>query len=174
MKVKYGKNKVDQFSPTGKLLFTFNSVHEAAFLLNIKSADNIYFAIKNGTRCGGFKWKYKEEILDSEEWKTHKSGKEVSSCGRFKVRNGYSYGSLRTTGYLTASQNGKTYLVHRLVLETFDENVESSKLLVDHIDGNRSNNLLSNLRWVTSKENAVGRKPRSSAKHCQSCTCRSI
>lgn len=46
---------------------------------------------------------------------------------------------------------GRKYFVHRLVLEAFCP-IEG-KYEVDHIDGCRTNNRLSNLRWVTSAEN---------------------
>lgn len=46
----------------------------------------------------------------------------------------------------------KDILVHRLVAEAFLPKVEG-KEYVDHIDGDRSNNVLSNLRWCTFREN---------------------
>lgn len=47
----------------------------------------------------------------------------------------------------------KVFSVHRLVLETFLPNINSDKLQVNHIDGDKTNNKLSNLEWVTCKEN---------------------
>jgi len=47
----------------------------------------------------------------------------------------------------------KVFSVHRLVLETFSPNPNSDKLQVNHIDGDKTNNSLSNLEWVTCKEN---------------------
>lgn len=45
------------------------------------------------------------------------------------------------------------YSVHRLVMENFCP-VENMKILqVNHIDGNKENNALSNLEWVTCKQN---------------------
>lgn len=45
----------------------------------------------------------------------------------------------------------KYYHIHRLVAEAFLPN-EENKPTVDHIDRNRLNNNVSNLRWATYKE----------------------
>lgn len=46
-----------------------------------------------------------------------------------------------------------TYSVHRLLLENFKPIDNMDKLQVNHIDGDKTNNHLSNLEWTTCKEN---------------------
>ena len=47
----------------------------------------------------------------------------------------------------------KVFSVHRLILEAFEPNPNSDKLQVNHKDGDKTNNALSNLEWTTCKEN---------------------
>ncbi len=50
--------------------------------------------------------------------------------------------------------NRSSHLVHRLVAQTYIPNPESKKE-VNHIDGNKLNNNVCNLEWVTSSENNI-------------------
>lgn len=45
------------------------------------------------------------------------------------------------------------YSIHRLVLENFKPVENMENLQVNHIDGNKKNNNLTNLEWTTSEEN---------------------
>ena len=62
---------------------------------------------------------------------------------------------LHTTGYMRVSlgRNNHRY-VHRLVAEAFLPNPNAFPQ-VDHIDGDRKNNRLDNLRWVSVRQNAI-------------------
>lgn len=55
-------------------------------------------------------------------------------------------------GYKRFEYEDHVYSIHRLIYETFNGPIPEG-MLVDHIDGNRSNNALSNLRLVTQSNN---------------------
>jgi len=61
-----------------------------------------------------------------------------------------------STGYvrigLSNSEGLKPFLIHRLIAIHYIPNPEN-KPAVDHIDRNKQNNDLSNLRWATNSEN---------------------
>jgi hypothetical protein len=70
---------------------------------------------------------------------------------KFLVNNtGYFYIFLICKGTIS----DKVFLIHRLVAEIFIPNPEN-KSDVDHIDGNKQNNNVNNLRWCSHSENMM-------------------
>lgn len=55
-------------------------------------------------------------------------------------------------GYSLVGVGKNLSLLHRIVAKAFIPNSDN-KPCIDHIDGNKDNNSIENLRWVTAKEN---------------------
>lgn len=98
----------------------------------------------------------------SEKWKPLKDFEEqykISSSGEIRtqetnrIRKAHSdkKGYLRISLYKNGQQFNK--FIHRLVAKTFIENPQN-KPQINHKDGNKANNTVDNLEWVTNQENA--------------------
>lgn len=60
-------------------------------------------------------------------------------------------------GYRTIRFNGQRHQAHRIAYCLHHKSIDS-KLYIDHIDGHRSNNKISNLRLVTNQNNQYNKK----------------
>ena len=98
-----------------------------------------------------------------EEWKPAVSSRfpdlvkdlEVSTMGNVrKTKSGFCFKTHdHKDGYLCLKRNKKTIYRHTLVAETF-LGVRPEGMVIDHIDNNKENNCLSNLRYVSNVENS--------------------
>lgn len=157
-----GYKKVEQRNLDGTLIQVWDSRIEAANALGLsdKSISNACNGLRKKNMYGGFIWTNPSlEIYEGEIWKPcvdpNFQGFYISSIGRIKTkRNKITYGA-ESNGYKMTSVyvNGvrTTRKVHCLMAESFFGRQE---LLVNHKDGNKSNNRIENLEYVTYAENA--------------------
>lgn len=76
---------------------------------------------------------------------------------------------LNGKGYLRVGIGGKLMFVHRLVAEQYIPNLEG-KPQINHKDGNKLNNNVDNLEWVTNQENRNHAVKDGLQTHGDSCT----
>ena len=151
-----------------------------------------HFGVASGTMskwCGskhvhkGYEFRFQdinEDVLPGEEWRKIRDpatgmelpGRMVSSLGRVMLQHGFVYrGCRQQEGYfVTSFSYGQTKMmqrVHRLVATAFlGPPPEPDRVYVNHKDGDKGNNAVENLEYVTQAENVrhhfcrAGRTPR--------------
>lgn len=97
-------------------------------------------------------WYYKEGSL---YWITSRPGVQTQKPA----------GCLNTNGYIRIGYQYKIYAAHNLIWILFNGSIPDG-YEVDHIDNNRSNNCIDNLRLLTTKENLSLRKHLLKPKGC--------
>ena len=92
------------------------------------------------------------EIQDYPNYLIYETGEVFNvKTNRFKKLSDNGRGYLQVS--LCKNGKEKKFYIHRLVAIHYFPNPEN-KLEVDHIDGNKHNNCVENLRWATRSENA--------------------
>ncbi len=127
----------------------------------------IRLQISRGQKHDGFFWKIEDQEIEDyisrfgfpeeNDWKT---------CLRFPMfecnKNGMmrkkgtkklTIGTKIATGYRKIFYKGKGYSIHRLVYETFSEELLNEEDVIDHISTVKDDNRFSNLRKGTQKDN---------------------
>jgi hypothetical protein len=147
------KRKIEQVE-NGHVIRVFDSLKEAADSLGLqKSSICEVLKQRRYKSTGGYVFRYSVDELEGEVWRMHQLGRLVSNFGRVEDLHGLrSYGVTTRLGYKRVQIGDRKYFVHRLVLEAFLCPRPPHKEC-DHIDRNRSNNRIENLRWVTHLEN---------------------
>ena len=74
--------------------------------------------------------------------------------GKMKTRNKGNT-EYQIINLMTLEGKKKTFRIHRLVMMVFHPIQNMDDMEVNHIDGNKRNNALSNLQWCTASENQL-------------------
>jgi hypothetical protein len=143
---------------TNQQIKRYNTLKEAALDTTgtIDSFKNISTCARNKSKSAyGYKWEYddKFENYDNEIWK-YIDDKElylVSNNGRIKNKNNRKMKLVIDNNGYNSFQNKA---VHIIVAKKFIKN-ENNYPIVNHIDGNKLNNNVSNLEWTTIKNNVT-------------------
>jgi hypothetical protein len=95
------------------------------------------------------------EPHENEEWKDiPDTDYEINNYGyvRNKVKGTYRVLAKDARGYVSICLHDKSYSIHRSVAKAFIPQF-TEKCVVNHIDGNKSNNYVTNLECVTQSQN---------------------
>jgi len=105
------------------------------------------------------------EIPNYPKYKIYENGDVINVRGKKlkqqKDKDGY------MVVYLSNQCKRKIFKIHRLLCQLFKQPVEGCNL-VDHVDRNRQNNSLDNLRWVDFKTNSNNRNLKHTKLGCES------
>lgn len=104
---------------------------------------------------------YDETSPSCLRWKVERRGGKNKSM--LLVKAGDAVDTLNTAGYYIGTLMRKIFRVHRVIWQMFNGDIPEG-FVIDHIDQNKSNNKLSNLRMTTIKGNSHNCKMQSNNK----------
>ena len=99
------------------------------------------------------------EVLDCFVSYNPETGDFLWIRDKARSKKGSQVGWMCGEGYRRTKFNGKTIFLHRLAWECVN-GIALGEMEIDHIDGNRSNNKISNLRPATKSQNMHNSKIR--------------
>lgn len=103
-----------------------------------------------------FQWFYVDDLTNTLFWKVNRE----SANGIIKAFADTPAGGIDADGYVTVKLHGKKYKAHRIIWEMMNLTKIPKGFQIDHINGVRNDNTLSNLRLVSHTENARNQRLR--------------
>jgi len=164
--LKAFERKVCQYNLNGTLIKTFKSLKEAHDETNIDDGSIVKVCKGRQKTAGGYIWKYLETTERENPDVDLTTMKSIEGFPNYRVSSDGKVYSVSYKKFLKTQTNNdgyetiqvtnkgvkKDFLMHRLVAIGFIEN-KDNKQYVNHIDGNKLNNDISNLEWLTNSEN---------------------
>ena len=186
----YQQNIIQAFNKNNELIKEFNNIKDAYLFINHTNGTSITNCLRGVYKTAGkYIWKFKDNKIteyynkyidninnyvslgkineyDFTNYHVNKEGTIINS----KYKNRKIKNFINANGYycvyLYYKNNKKINIpLHRLIAKYYLENghtyFNDNDYVVNHIDKNRLNNNISNLEWITQKENTIhgcGRK----------------
>lgn len=148
---------------TGQKIQLYDSIRHALESVNEINVKQTYKITKNMDSAYGFKWKYDNEELENEIWHVldpkfinNIEGYSISNYGRIKNnKNKIFDGNSDMRGYRNIKIGNSNINIHTLMGKVFFSSSENNdiNMVINHKDGNKSNNKLENLELITQSEN---------------------
>ena len=170
-----GKNKPWRASwvQNGKYTHRHFTTQDEASNYRLKMIDEIYGVQFNTDRHTKqvkirIQNKFTDDEYKEEQWKTFEGSNnkyEISNLGRVKSFCKSDKGIIlklnkTSSNYLSVNisinEKYKSYIIHRLVAQHFIPNT-NNYMYVDHINNNRQDNRVINLRWISIELNSLNR-----------------
>lgn len=107
-------------------------------MLNFKQTNN-----ENNVK----KYENKIDRVDFNEFRWDNSTQTAYYKGRKLTQ------SVTKTGYINVHLEAKSFRLHKLIATKYISNIDVNYNLVDHINENKTDNRLINLRWIDNSEN---------------------
>lgn len=126
-------------------------------LENLRWVNSQVNALNSEKNNFGKRIKFNPKILEQEDWKSLSIDENVKVNKKGQIINiqtGNILNGSKRNGYIRINIKGKYYSVHKIIWETFN-GIIPENMVIDHIDGNKENNELINLRLVSQSDNMV-------------------
>jgi hypothetical protein len=159
------RHPILQHLPDGKTK-TWPTLKEVAAFTKVDRGTISRNYIGTNKILGGSCWTYVHEDSESIDWRAIPVAPNLLACfeGNIKFPDGRITSGGKKGGYLSVKHrvNGKYayYRVNRLICSAFNDiperlsQIPLEDLVVNHRDGNKQNNVASNLEWASRSENA--------------------
>ena len=190
----FQQNIIQAFDKNNKLIKEFNNIKDAYLFVNHKNGTSINNCLRGIYKtAGNYIWKFKDnKITEYNKNKYIDDIKDYISLGKideYDFSNYYinkegiiintKYKNRKIKNFIDGNNYKKVYLyyednkknqyrLHRLIAKYFLENgnkyYNDENYIINHKDKNKLNNNVSNLEWITQKDNTVHGRGRKIAK----------
>lgn len=148
---------------TGDVIAVFNSINEASKVTGASLTHIGSVCRGKRNKCGGYRWRFVVQVV-KKEIPVYKGWKSSPDYPNYRVSPKGQIWSIKAKkimkltpfkdGYCYIKIGGKNKSVHRLVAVLYISNPRNLPV-VNHKDGNKSNNCVENLEWTTRKNNSL-------------------